>query len=337
MDSLLEPGVVAALRARRDHLHYYLRTWEFLRRNVGHALGRRVFPTLIQIGTQNRCNGSCVMCPYPHTVGRQPRQEMETALLESILDEIAAWPTGGMLAFSLQNEPLLDPRLPDFVASAHAKLKRRWRVEVTTNGTLLQGELARRLAGAAPHVLNVSIHGHSRKTYGEVMPGFDLDVVRGNLDAFLAMKSRETCVIVRYVKQQANDAEYRALRNHWVGRGVAVVGYEANDRLGDVKDFDSVRSHSAGWLRTLARRWLGRRAFRYCPFLVSQANILPDGRVLMCCHDYRHLDIMGDLNTVSLAEIFNSERYRNIRSHAACGEYAGVCARCSLFRTQTWL
>jgi hypothetical protein len=252
---------------------------------------------------------------YPDTVARQPRVEITPELVSRVIDEIASWSIDrnhcGTLVFTLQNEPLLDVRLPDFVAETRRKLALRWDIEITTIGVLLCGDMARRLADAEPRVVNVSVNGFTQATY---------------------------------------DAEFGALKRYWTARGVAVIGYGCNDRLGDVKDYESMRSRTTGAFGEFLRKRIGGRIFSVCPFLFCQANILPSGRVLMCCHDYRHEAILGTLEQPlgpdgapleagvrSLAQIFNSDEAWRLRREAHKGTYSGICLRCSLFKSHVWL
>jgi MoaA/NifB/PqqE/SkfB family radical SAM enzyme len=328
-------------RARRHYVSYYYRSWEFLRRNIGLDSSRTIYPTMIQIGTLNRCNGRCPMCPYPTTVALEGRTEMPAELVSKVIDEVACWNVkkkgAGMMAFTLQNEPLLDSRLPLFLEEARRKLGDRWEIELTTNGVLLCGDMAHGIAKASPHVLNVSVNGFTQETYDRTMPGCSVEKVFENIEGFLAIKTQHTRVIVRYVKQRANDAEYEQLKRYWTARGVSVIGYECNDRLGDVRDYDSLHSQASSKLRRAVRKVVGGRIFSACPFLFAQVNILSDGRVLMCCHDYRHEGILGSLNEGSLVDIYNSQECRDRRDAAMKLRYSGICLRCSLFKTHVWL
>jgi MoaA/NifB/PqqE/SkfB family radical SAM enzyme len=333
------------LHAFFDYVYYYLRTWEYLRRNLHPRQSAPIYPTIIQVGTHNRCNGRCQMCPYPDTVGKQPRVEMESHIVTRLVGEVAGWnlrrKRAGMFVFTLQNEPLLDARLPVFIREAREKLGSSWDVEITTNGVLMTGKMAQELAAAEPWAVNVSVNGFTQAAYDVAMPGFSVDKVFANIEEFLKVKSPKTKVLIRYVKQRANDAEFDALKRYWNARGVPVIGYGCNDRLGDVKDYENIRSRATGAVGEFFRRQIGSRVFSVCPFLFCQANILPTGKVLMCCHDYRHHSILGDLNSAegakSLADIFNTQDIWRDRREAHAGKYSGICLRCSLFKTHVWL
>ena len=43
-------------------------------------------------------------------------------------------------------------------------------------------------------------------------------------------------------------------------------------------------------------------------------HILSDGRVTLCCMDYRHGEILGDAREASLEEIWNGEAFEQARA-----------------------
>jgi radical SAM protein with 4Fe4S-binding SPASM domain len=66
----------------------------------------------------------------------------------------------------------------------------------------------------------------------------------------------------------------------------------------------------------------------YRPWLTFTA--LWDGRVSLCCADFDGSTILGDLRSSTIAEIWNSERYRAVRrEHLESGGPA-LCHSCDL-------
>jgi radical SAM protein with 4Fe4S-binding SPASM domain len=53
------------------------------------------------------------------------------------------------------------------------------------------------------------------------------------------------------------------------------------------------------------------RTFCIIPFEVFY--IIPDGRVILCCNDWKHEQIMGDLNTQSIREIWKNHNFELVR------------------------
>jgi MoaA/NifB/PqqE/SkfB family radical SAM enzyme len=302
-------------------------------------------PTLVQLQTHNRCNGRCVFCPYPSTVASRPETWLDESLYARILREMATWPHRGVLVLAFQNEPLLDERVSAFVRQAKQALGDRWEVELTTNGELLDEGVATNLFNAGLDMLNVSLNALSADIRARLMPGLPLATAEAHV-LRIAREPVRHPLCVRFVKTSANAAEYTEFRRRWRRRGVFVIGYDCNDRLGSVRDFDALRP-LASRVRRALRRLAASALFRACPFPWSQVNILADGELRMCCHDYTGSTRMGNVARESIRDLFNGPDYGAVRAALlrrapAAGEGAAQgcaagCATCRFHREVLWL
>lgn len=103
--------------------------------------------TQIHIETISRCNGGCSFCPVNRFDDPRPTERMKESLFRSIIDQLAAVEYTGLVYFQLNNEPLLDKRLYDFIDYARSRLPRAF-LSVWTNGTALNLDKFRRLVTA---------------------------------------------------------------------------------------------------------------------------------------------------------------------------------------------
>jgi len=68
-----------------------------------------------------------------------------------------------------------------------------------------------------------------------------------------------------------------------------------------------------------------------CHMPTNSVLILYDGRVFPCCHPYAHKQMeMGNLNSQTFKEIWNSRHYRNLRVGLFTGDAPHICRSCSL-------
>lgn len=274
------------------------------------------------------------MCPYTITVAHQKKKAMSRELFRKILADLAGWEsTAGMsraLVLTLQNEPFLDGRLELFIDEARKALPNNWEIEITSNGTLIDGERFESLLISPPDLLNVSINASQESTYADISPGFELRTVQDNVERIA--KHGELGLMLRFIKQKSNMGEYRQFRKKW--HGIPTFSYPANNRAGSI---DRYNSNSIQFSSPIKRflRIAAKIVYPACPLLFAQANITADGKVLLCCNDFENAAIMGDLNTSSLLEVFNSPRYRAVRENALKGTYEGICKQCSIYRE--WL
>jgi radical SAM protein with 4Fe4S-binding SPASM domain len=292
------------------------------------------FPRLIQIQTINACQAACTMCPYPLFKDAFPRGRMDDALFEKVLAELAERPEVETVIPMLQNEPLLDKRLFDRLRAVKERTRGRVTTELVTNGALLTDEVVERIRDARLDILDVSLDALSREVYGRVRVGLDYDVVLAGVERVLRARLPDTTVFVRLVRVRDNAAEVKAFARHWRKRGVPVFVYTANNRVGALPEFDErLRVRGASALQRLGRRavraWLG-----HCPAAFASANILHDGSVLVCTHDWARKEVVGNVRAATLAEIWNGERMREIRRLIRERRYAELpaCRECSLWK-----
>ena len=157
---------------------------------------RSAGPALVQIQTVDRCNASCVMCPYSYEEKDGPPARMDDALYEKILKEIAE--TGTLTGFTpmLQNEPLLDRGLADRIRLAKEILGRKMWVELPTNGSALTDTRIDELIDSGLDSLHISIDAATEETYRKIRKGLDYSTVVGNVENLLRRNSGMRVVVL---------------------------------------------------------------------------------------------------------------------------------------------
>ena len=298
------------------------------------------FPRAIQLQTLNACQAACVMCPWPRFKDQFARGRMDDELFDRISEEIAG--RDGVEAFipMLQNEPLLDKRLFDRIARFKDRTRGRVAVELVTNGAFLTDEAIARIRDVRLDVLDISLDALHRETYQRIRKGLDYDQVMQGVERVLAADLPHTRVFVRLVRLEQNAREVAEFVRAWQARGVSVFVYTANNRTGDVADWEQaarLREESLARPVQLARA-VGRRAMReyfgHCPVPFATANILHDGTMLMCVHDWGRKVTIGNVRDASIAELWNGPRMREIRTLVAERRYTEIpaCRDCTLWR-----
>lgn len=299
------------------------------------------FPRLVQLQTLNACQAACVMCPWPVFRDVFPRGRIDDALFERIAAEVAADPHATTFVPMLQNEPFLDKRLFERIARFRALAGARVEVELVTNGAFLTDETIDRIREVRLDVLDVSLDALHRETYARIRKGLDYDAVLAGVERLLAARLPHTRVFVRLVRQAENAAEVRQFVRSWQARGVGVFVYTANNRAGAVDGWDDgvgYREEAASRPVQLARA-AGRAALRQyvggcCPVPFSTANVLHDGTLLLCVHDWGRKVTLGNVRDASIAELWNGPRMREIRELVTRRRYDQVapCRDCTLAR-----
>ena len=89
---------------------------------------------MVEIETYTACNRRCSYCP--NATHERPDAFMSEALFASIIDQLSELQFGGRMSFHFYNEPLLDPRLTDFIRHSRQQLP-SIRIVLYSNGDLL--------------------------------------------------------------------------------------------------------------------------------------------------------------------------------------------------------
>ncbi len=289
-----------------------------------------LFPSVIQVQTINRCNGSCGFCPYSYTIHLQERRVMEDALFTKIADECAAEKDLHDFVPMSKNEPLLDVKLERRVAEFKSKALPHQMVELVTNGTALIPVRAKRLMDAGVDLITVSLNASDEQTYNKVMVGLSWKQVMRNLEALSKMNLEKVNVYLRFVSQQKNRRELRGFHKRW--KHFNLFMFDVNNRAGTVRDYESKAVKHNGFFARLMRVG-GSRVYPVCPYVFSMAHVLENGNVPMCSNDWHNREVLGNVKTRTIREIYNSPRMNAIRELMAQGRFEEIepCRECSFY------
>jgi radical SAM protein with 4Fe4S-binding SPASM domain len=294
------------------------------------------FPRSIQLQTINACQAACQMCPYPIFRNVFPRGRMEDALFDKLIAEIAQHPEVDTFIPMLQNEPFIDPHLFDKIRRFKDLSRGRIAVELVTNGAYLTDDNIEQIRRSGLDILDISLDALSREVYRKVRIGLDYDEVLAGVERVIAADLPNTAIFVRIIRLRDNIHEVNAFIRHWRRRGVSVFVYTANNRTGAVEEFDAkMRLPEADqpWTYRLRRR-VSRSYMGHCPVPFATTNILHNGDVLMCVHDWGRREIVGNVRDATVAEIWNGERMREVRRLVSQRRYeeSPACRDCSLWK-----
>ena len=277
-----------------------------------------VFPEGLQLQTSSLCNGRCIMCPYSHVEKQLEHGKMSVELYKKIIDESAEY---GLKEFKpfLMNEPLLDPRLPEFVKYAREKMPKTI-IGFSTNGMLLKGKMAEELSVVGLDELWVNFSGNTAETYNKVMKGLDYDTVKNNLirlSELIKVNNSSTKVFISMVEIQDNIGEIEDSIAFWKEHNVTVVPIPYNNRGGNSDELNiKVLKNPVG--------------FRPCDKPNIKICVLFNGDVVLCPADWQRKNIIGNVATESIKEVWNGEKRKWYIDRILKCEYSEIelCKNC---------
>jgi len=252
------------------------------------------------------CNLACSFCPPT----ARAKGLIKVEQFNNILDEIS--PHTKYIYLHVKGEPLLHPRIDQLLDAAHAK---GFKVNITTNGTLIKKNREKLLGKPALRQINFSLHsfdGHEGSENREKYLGDILDFVRAareyntiisyrlwnlqkdHVSDIAARRNRETLEVL----ENEYHLDYRIEEKVQPGKGVKIA---PNIYLN--------QDHEFRWPSLLAPEDEGKG---FCHALRSQAAILVDGTVVPCCLDGEGVINLGNVHEKSFGEIVEGERANNI-------------------------
>ncbi|MFJ7982932.1 radical SAM/SPASM domain-containing protein [Lysinibacillus xylanilyticus] len=252
------------------------------------------------------CNLACSFCPPT----ARAKGLIKVEQFNKILDEIR--PHTKYIYLHVKGEPLLHPRIDQLLDAAHEK---GFKVNITTNGTLIKKNREKILGKPALRQINFSLHsfdGHEGSENREKYLGDILDFVRAsrdystiisyrlwnlqkdNVTDIAARRNRETLEIL----ENEYNLDYRIEEKVQPGKGVKIAN---NIYLN--------QDHEFKWPSLLEPEDEGKG---FCHALRSQAAILVDGTVVPCCLDGEGVINLGNVNEKSFTDIVQGERANNI-------------------------
>lgn len=271
-------------------------------------------PLKLHVEPTSFCNLRCPMCPQ--SVGaNETNGFMEMDLYDRIIDEARHYAREINLFF--RGESLMHKGLYEMIEKCE---RAGIAAHINTNATLWRDDAIRNLLDDAPSKVTISFDSGEPEAYEQMRKGASFDKTLDRTLNFLTEKRRRRLTkpyVVMQVIQLWNDGfepgAAPMIPDHFRTRfdGLPVDEWDtfwAHGWAGTMEDADfySARPHGPSYFP--------------CNWLWKSMAIYWDGRVPACCADFGEDQIMGDVNTESLLDIWNGEAYRAIRRAHVAGD-----------------
>ncbi|MEW5723048.1 MAG: radical SAM protein [Thermodesulfobacteriota bacterium] len=258
-----------------------------------------LFPRRLTLELTNECNYNCAMCPS--RIDRSwARGLMEERLFRKLVDEAAGYPPVALVPF-FRGESLLHPRLAELLK--YAKIKGLEPIQLATNGSLLDEATARGLLEAGLDFLSFSLDSMRPEEYARIRPGGRLDRVVDNIQRFLDLRDRGgygTEVQVSATRTALNRESLGELVEYWRPLADRVRVYYEHSADGRTGSLDCAEVP-------------GDMPRRACHKVFTDLVVYYDGGVAACNHDWFRHPPLGDAREKSLAAIWTSPAYEDLR------------------------
>lgn len=251
----------------------------------------------------NVCNLSCNFCPKSN---RKP-QFMTIELFEKILIQLQ--PHTKYIYFHVKGEPLLHPELDEFLKLSEIY---GYKVNLTTNGTLINKCREKLIKSASLRQINFSLHSFDANEKNSSLEDYINSILDFTIEASLNTKiisalrlwnlsenyetnisSENNDPILKLIEERFN-LDFNLKAELLEGRGLKL---SKNIYLNPASKFN--------WpdIKTSIDNNIG-----FCHGLRDQAAILADGTVVPCCLDGEGIINLGNINNEDFKSIIESAR-----------------------------
>ncbi len=266
-------------------------------------------PTYIQIETTIKCNATCWFCPQNNTL-RQPNY-METQVWQKIIDQTRG--LGITYRPFILNEPFADKRMTEIVQ--YIKQDSTAKVEFNTNASMLTPKVTDQLLAIGIDAMRFSIDGLYRSTFDESR-GISYDRVYDHVKYFLAANrdaNYPALTEVRMIKLPDTEQEQQKFKTYW-------QQYQPDKII-----FTDLYRYP----------WEGQTQALNVPCLKieNEMYFYVDGTVTLCCWDTTGRQIIGDVKTQNVLDIWNGETLSHCRHLLDQGQrdQLELCKRCDAY------
>ncbi|HCM67496.1 MAG TPA: hypothetical protein DIS62_00620 [Candidatus Kerfeldbacteria bacterium] len=290
------------------------------------------FPRYIFLESVSICNAACVMCPRELLTRKQGVMSFD--LFEKIVSEIRPY-AKKVERVDLHGfgEPAIDRCMPARIRLVKAAGIKH--VHIVSNGSLMQEDFAKAILEAGLDSIKFSFYGSDKQQYEDIMVKLKYEESLGNINRFIKVRNAggyRTKIIVQALSSPGKiiDAEKWGCQFEGLVLG-GYVGKKDYSRLsGDLLRMGKLHNYGGGRSYLFPQGGYKHKPC-YWPFQVLTIDNL--GNVLPCIYDFDASLKFGNLTNSTIAEIWNSERFRQFRQDmgSALLDKYSVCCGCSQF------
>ena len=271
-------------------------------------VSKKLFPLCVDIETAAVCDLACPHC-YRQFIAT-PDKIISEELCYKIIDQAAAMNVPS-IKFNWRGEPLLHPKLCDFIR--YAKKKGILETIINTNATKLNTNLSKKLIESGLDILIFSFDGGTKKTYEKLRPGRfkknNFDNIYENIKNFKKLRESLNSVLpitkVQMVLTQDTHSEqeefYKLFKEYvddvsvkqYTERG-GELEYLKKDLIKEKKIDTTLKDNEL--LRDRQGNLFISNGRLPCEQPYQRMLATYDGKVSMCCYDWGSMHPIGYLD-----------------------------------------
>ena len=274
------------------------------------------FPLNVIVEPGNYCNLNCTTCANNKLT--RPKGQMDILFYKKIIDEIATENPYTRLWLDFYGEPLLQ-KYKIYYMVDYARKMGLLNININTNGTLLNREMAEMLLDSGISFISIDCDGFSKEVYEKIRVGADRDVTYANIEYILKRREerglKSPIIEVKFMEMEENRQEVGQVIQYWRERGA----WTTTRRL----------ISWAGMCEDIVPTVQGERVA--CGNAVGVLPITWDGKAVNCVMDVDAQYACGDVTRESIKEIWCRRNKDMVCKHMEhkFEELPEICRNCT--------
>ena len=291
-------------------------------------------PYVVQVFPIYACNFRCNYCLFSIDKNKRgfvsDKSIMDFELYKKFVDDLLMFPNKiKVLRIVGIGEPLLHKNIADMIKYAIDKNAANI-TELLTNASLLTPVVSNSLISAGLARLMISLQGTTKGKYKKVCRAdIDFNEFVGNIEYFYKHKTN-TQMYIKIIDCALDGKKDEEKFYKIFGNICDTIAVECAVPIHSGIDYKSIIKDRKEPLTQFGRFVTD---INVCPQPFFTMQINPDGKVVPC-YSFEYPGIMGDCNTQSMKDIWDSSIFTNFRKRMLNGrqEVSSACRKCNIMR-----
>jgi radical SAM protein with 4Fe4S-binding SPASM domain len=281
-------------------------------------------PESISIEVTNVCNFKCAFCPQsdPEHFNKIPKSTLTVEKLKLYLEKLKkAGVETNLLHWTLDGEPFINK---DFEELSRVAEQYGFNNQLfATNGYFLSEERIKGLSTSVKYTFTTDFC--SDKSFFETYRGTPNSWERIKINILHIINNKKFNNINFLITDISSYSKFS--KDELITRFEKLKSiFPKSNRI---KFKTRVFHNATGFVKTISKK---SNKYNLCPYPWLEVVIASNGDVVTCCRDLEHKYVLGNLNTQEFDEIWNGEKYVELRKALIeeKPEKISSCANCDM-------
>lgn len=298
------------------------------------------YPRVVRIEPSSLCNLKCIHCPIG-TRRDIKRGNMSDKVFCKIIDELKTYGSVDVVVLYHGGESFLNKNIFKMIEVLKSMGIRF--IKTVTNGMVIKDEMLPKIIKSRLDSIEFSLDGLSPEENNQIRKGGDYYQIISTVRKLLSMK----------IKFQATKPDIY-IANTQIPTEAEIKNKVKVSTPKHILNYFSHFEGKIGFKNIYMIKWPGfdcldnyklvegpgaknSHPSNYCDHVIETITFRWNGDVVPCCYDITSNYVIGNIMEESLSEIWNNERYKQLRRSIHLRKYLPLCAECNVIKPELFV